>query len=174
MSWKDVIGWENIYEVSDSGMIRRVDTGIVLSLKPHKNGYVYANLSFNGIKQHFRVHRLVAISFIPNPDKKEYVNHVNGIKHDNRVENLEWTTPSENDLHAYKNGLRVSPKVWSGKYGKHHNRSLKVRMISDNEVKIFDSIQEAERLTNVGHQNIIKVCKNQRKTAGGFKWEYVL
>ena len=120
--WKDIEGYERYYKVSDTGKIRSLERyvpsknqsitfdlfikGRILKLYTNKNGYVYINLRRDSKTKHARLHRLVAKAFIPNPQNKLEVNHINGIKTDNRIENLEWCTHEENTLHAIKTGLR--------------------------------------------------------------------
>lgn len=108
--WKTIKGYEN-YQVSNTGLVRslnykRLGFVKVLKFRPTYKGYIKAPLTKNNITKSIFIHRLVAIAFIPNPQNKEQVNHINGIKTDNRVENLEWVTNSENQIHAYKNKLR--------------------------------------------------------------------
>lgn len=115
--WKEIEGYESKYEVSDIGRVRsmpRNKSGLgrpypmVMKQSPDKDGYMIVSLRVGGKSHRHRVHRLVAGAFIKNEDKKPLVNHKNGIKDDNRVENLEWVTASENALHAVETGLVIS------------------------------------------------------------------
>lgn len=121
--WKDVVGYEGLYQVSDLGNVKRIirfslTVGKYKSiikervLKKNKNrlGYIRIGMSKNLIRTYFSIHRLVAIAFIPNPENKPQVNHINGIKSDNRLDNLEWCTASENQIHSHKIGLAPSKK----------------------------------------------------------------
>lgn len=116
--WKDVMNYEGLYKVSNLGRVKRLErkdsNGRTLKemiMKTNKNGdkkrgyYERVYLSKDGIKKQMRVHRLVAQSFIPNPNKKEQVNHIDGNKLNNNVNNLEWATGSENLKHAIDIGL---------------------------------------------------------------------
>lgn len=110
--WKNIPGYEGEYLSSDLGNIkslkRRYLSGEkILSGSCHTKGYRCVVLSKNGEQKQYKVHRLVALSFIENFKNKREVNHINGIKSDNRVENLEWVTSSENQKHAYKTGLKI-------------------------------------------------------------------
>lgn len=99
------------YEISNLGNVRSSkwsNAPYILSQGKHRGGYLEVRLTINGKRTYFTVHRLVATAFIPNPGKKPQINHINGIKTDNRVENLEWVTNSENQRHAYKTNLKQS------------------------------------------------------------------
>jgi hypothetical protein len=104
--WRDVIGYEGMYQVSDHGRIRSLKFGKERILKPdkHKDGYLIVNLYKDKISKYL-IHRLVCLNFLDNPENKEQINHINGIKTDNRLINLEWVTPSENIKHAVETGL---------------------------------------------------------------------
>jgi hypothetical protein len=101
-NWKDIVNYEGLYEVSCRGNVRNKKTLKILSNK--SKSYVVVWLFGNGYSKRFTVHRIVAQTFIENPLNKKEVNHINGIKNDNRVENLEWCTPSENINHSWRIG----------------------------------------------------------------------
>lgn len=193
--WKDVVGYEGFYMVSNSGRVKslnrvsdynsRPTKGIYIKDRKSNKGYFLIRLNKNGHASAFLLHRLIAIAFIPNPENKRCVNHINGIKDDNRIENLEWCTYSENNKHAYRTGLKKVSKGMLGRKGVLSPYSKPVRQmdLNGNEIAIHCSIKEAEQKTGVNDGNISGCCKktlrkNKQgnyyfpKKAGGFKWEY--
>lgn len=100
--WKEVVGYEGLYKVSNSGKVKSFKYGKekILKLKPNKNGYIYVKLTKDDISKTFRVHRLVANAFINNAENKKEVNHKDGNLTNNNVKNLEWVTRKENMNHS--------------------------------------------------------------------------
>lgn len=144
---------------------------IKFSLTPSPDGYIRVSLTKNKKRYFFTIHRLVAEAFIPNPENKPQVNHINGNKSDNRVENLEWNTTTENMQHASKMGL-LHP-YWCGKLGKNNPSSIPVIQIKGNVIiNKFYGCSEAERHTGIDHRNISACCKGKMKAAGGYQWKY--
>lgn len=175
--WKDIPNYEGLYQVSNLGNVKSLNykkKGISKELKPvlYFGKYKSVSLFKNQIKKVFLVHRLVAITFIPNNEDKPFVNHKDGNKLNNIVENLEWVTNSENQIHAHKMKLNFSPS--EGKFGKNNHLSKSIIQYNLNYKKIneFGGIREAERITGIKKSSIINCCKKTQKTAGGFIWEY--
>lgn len=124
--WISIKGYEGLYEISNEGRVKSIGYGKERILKPNKSkdDYLYVILYKDKLEKNYRVHRLVAINFLDNPYNKVEVNHINGIKDDNRLENLEWNTRSENIKHAYDNGLKEQYKG-----SKHGNSKLTEKQV---------------------------------------------
>ncbi len=165
MIWKDIPNTH--YEISDNGVVRNKKTGYVRKAQlGNTSKYLLIPIKNNEgkIKNHL-LHRLIAQIFIPNPENKPQVNHKNGIKTDNRIENLEWCTASENNLHARRNGLnKHKPLHFKGKFGFEHNRSKAVRIIETGE--IFGSQSEAARKLNIDNTSVSWSIKYKKSIFG--------
>ena len=151
MTWKNIPG--TYYSVSDTGLVRNNNNNMLL--RSYKTGkrrnYETVGLYINGKKKNFKVHRLVAEAFIDNPENKPQVNHIDGNTSNNNVNNLEWVTNSENQLHAWKNGLQVktSPaktescrnasKVWISKHPNGNNCSLTLEEVAEIKMMLLDN-----------------------------------
>ena len=171
------------YYVTDSGYIySRLSNkynnknGRIKKIRPQisPSGYLHLCLCKNGKTYNQRVHRLVAQAFIPNPENKPHVNHIDGDKTNNCVENLEWVTASENMQHAYHIIKTAhSPKYWKGKFGRENPHSKIVLQIKNNKIiGKFYGAKEAQRATGILRSSITSCCLNTQKTAGGFQWCY--
>lgn len=114
--WKDVIGFEGIYKISSFGNLKNKKRLLTNTLD--KDGYVRNSLYKNGKVKHTKRHRLVAIAFIKNPLNKKSVNHIDGNKLNNNISNLEWATHQEQEIHAYKNGLKFADRGENHFYSK--------------------------------------------------------
>jgi len=171
--WKTIDGFNGDYEVSNLGNVRSYKhrKPKLMALCDYR-GYKRIELFKDGFGRLYSVHRLVANAFIKNNKNKETVNHLNGIKSDNRVENLEWATRSENDLHAFSIGLRKPHPSMKGRYGKDNPKSKPVEQLTKDGILIkrFSGVSDAIRMTGIG--NISNACIGRRNSAGGYLWRH--
>lgn len=134
-------------------------------------GYLKVDIFKNAQSYTKLVHRLVAETFISNPENKPQVNHKNGDKTDNRIENLEWVTNQENQIHSFKKLNRKSGMF--NKYGSAHPKSKSIIQSKDGIIIAkFGSMREAERQTKICHAIISACCLGKLKSAGGYQWQY--
>ena len=178
MEWKEIKGFEN-YQISNTGLIRK--DGVIL--KPFDNNGYLRILLINGDKKKKKlIHRLVAETFIPNPDNKPQVNHKDLNKKNNNVDNLEWVTNQENVQHAIQNiperrkQLKEDMSKIGKKYGKQNgiNSSKPVSQYSlDGKlIKTFSSAREAHIELGISYKCISKCCNGNLKTYKGFIWKF--
>ena len=175
--WKPVVGFENLYEVSNMGRVKSLERTVWSGLnggcyitiperilKPRKaSGYLQVALYKDGKGKWCLVHRLVASAFIPNPQGLPEVNHISEDKADNNLENLEWVSPKENVNHGTRN-KRMAEKKSKAVVGVH---------IVTGEKVFFPSIIAVERQIGIDQASICKCCKGKQKIAGNYTWHYV-
>jgi len=181
-TWEKIVGQKGQYFISNFGRVRSIinhhgtDERIIAPALD-KRGYQRVCLGNRPDRATYKVHRLVAMAFIPNPKNKRTVNHKNGIKDDNRVENLEWATDSENSLHSVHVLGRKVPKNRSNhKTGKEHFRSkkiAKINKITGEVLEVFESGNQAAIKNNLYQANIHRCASVGSGTTGGFKWKYL-
>lgn len=189
-TWKSVTDYEDLYEVSNLGNVRSVDhfantsirnvkarliKGRILKKTIKTNGYYSVDLSKNGVTNSVSVHRLVAVAFVENVSQCKVVNHINGIKTDNRPENLEWVTYKENHWHARDHKLLND-------IGQYQNKRI---ICVETEIIFENSVRAAEWLisTNSNHikvNNVKTIAKNIRSSitgrtpkAYGYRWKEI-
>jgi hypothetical protein len=185
--WKDIKGYEGLYQVSNKGNVKSLNRITINSLgykrklkgkyKLQRNikGYSYTTLHKKGIRNSYGVHRLVAISFIENKKNKPQINHINGNKKDNRVENLEWCNASENQLHNYRKLNRKISRAFLGKFNEKHPNSKKIKQFDKggNLINIYNSVAEVQRVTGFLQGNISSAARGDLNQAYNYYWEYV-
>jgi hypothetical protein len=168
--WKPVLGYEKEYEVSNLGNVRSLNYNkkgyIKLLSKYNCSGYDAVKLTKNGVQKRWLVHRIVMYSFFGKKQNLD-INHKNGNKKDNNINNLEYCTRSYNVQHAYDNGLKFAPK------GKSHPKARAVLQLKNGiEVGKYDTISEATQ-KGFEHSKIVLCCQGKRKTHKDYQWRYV-
>ena len=159
--WKDIKDFEGLYQVSNLGNVKRLQgkgcsQERIISKSINKFGYIYIGLHNKGIYRKIKAHRLVGIAFIDNPNNKKTINHINGIKTDNRVENLEWCTFLENKQHAVNIGLTNT------KGTKHYLSKLSEKQVLEiREIGLSKSIAYLSRKYGVSETNVSKIIKRE-------------
>lgn len=172
--WKDVKGYEGLYQVSNFGRVKSFikcnahpKAPRIMQQTKNRKGYYKCHL----LGKLVSVHRIVAEAFLSNPDTKPQVNHKDGNKTNNRIDNLEWVTNGENQIHANANGLNESRK-------QAHKKKVCKRVLQfDLSMKClgsYESATQAARITGIGQSAISSCCRNLYgfKTAGGYIWKY--
>lgn len=192
----DIKGFENFrgYEIFENGeiysywMMQRDSKGrlkksvignkrkLIKGAEDSK-GYLYISMrSIHNKRRHPKIHRLVSLAFIPNPENKPQINHIDCDKKNNHVDNLEWCSNSENQLHAFKHGLN-KPHEGENNYQWHgnHKNCKPIRQVDldGNEVAVYKSIAIASRETGFWASGISAACRGKTKVAYGHKWEYL-
>lgn len=178
MKWYKLRDYENLYEITKDGNIRRIDFNVIknnntfskklpyiLKQNHDKDGYLRVCLDDGCCKKIHYVHRLVANTFLNNDQNYEQVNHKNGIKDDNRVENLEWCTRSENIRHRI-DVLGVSLRNKKG------SKEVEQYDLSNNLINTYPSAKEAMRQTGFSQGHISEVCRGEKTTYKNFIWKY--
>jgi len=182
--WKPILGFEGLYEVSDVGRIKSLDRLVVTEkrgnysipssiMTPKKDVQGYLKICLRkDLKSHmFLTHRLVALAFIPNPTKYPQINHINGIKDDNRLENLEWCNNSMNQKHMIE---VLKTHNTAGKINGTAPKCIKVDQIdkkTDQIIKTWPSIKEAIK-AKAATKSVWRALKDNSKTCLGSKWRY--
>ena len=153
------------YFVNEYGVVKNVKTGKLFTGQPNTQRYLRIDISINGVRHIIYPHRAVAELFIPNPEKKPQVNHIDGNKTNNFKNNLEWVTSKENTQHAVK--IRVINSYNRG------GKPCVQKDIQGNTIRVFNSMSEASKILNIPQSCINRVCLGQRKSAKGFIFEYL-
>ena len=176
--WKDIEGYEGKYMVSSFGRVKSFYLGKEKLLKPKtdKDGYKQINLYKNKKPHTLKIHRLVAQAFIPNPDNKPQIDHINTNRADNRVDNLRWCTQKENCNNPITYTKLVGENCYMyGMRGSKHRASKPVCMFTKKGVfiKEYDNAQEFARAHNLYNgNNITSCCRGKLKSAYGYIWKY--
>ena len=169
--WKDIPGYEGLYQASTFGRVRglkrcvggRMQRATILKQILHRDGYPKITLYKDHRSKHFQTHRIIAMTFIPNPDDLPQINHKDENKINNHVENLEWCTRSYNCKYGHRNDKSIS------------RCSVKVAQLdlNGNYIAEYSSMREAGRITGVSDSKICEVCHGHRNTTGGYKWKII-
>lgn len=173
--WKPILGFEGLYEINNIGEIKSLDRihdnaiynarftrSKFLKANINNSGYLNVRLKgLNGDVKTYLVHRLVALSFIENIENKAYVNHIDGNKLNNNINNLEWSTPSENNFHSINSNLNRCTRP-----------IIMIDLRTKEILKEFPSFREAGRQTGIDYRSIHRACKNMGST-NGFIFDYL-
>lgn len=160
--WKDIKGYEGLYQVSNLGRVKRVRTDRLLKGYKLTGGYLGVNLYKNSVGSTNKIHRLVAQAFIPNPENKPQVNHIDEDKTNNVVSNLEWMTATENNNHGTRNE-RIS---------KMQSIPIIATNLKTGESQEFYGSCECARQLGLNQSSITDVLKGRLKQTGGYTFKY--
>lgn len=163
--WKDIKGYEGYYQVSSEGQIKNILNNKILTGDTNNAGYRRVWLC-TPVKKRMFVHRIVAITFCNGYEEDKVVNHKDGNKTNNKAENLEWVTRSENDLHAYKNNLRKpNPCKFKRRIAAYNKNTMEL-------YKIYNNTEECCKDLKASRTNIYNCCNGKQLTCKGYKLAY--
>ncbi len=163
--WKPVIGLEDRYEVSNFGRVKSLRRNKIMILMLSIHGYHRCNVYTGDKHKYIAAHRLVALHFIPNPENKPCVNHIDCNRINNRVDNLEWCTHSENAIHGMKYGDYASSGIKGGRAsGKKRSIPVDAYDLEGNFISGFECIQEAKETLKVTFDTVIRHIGGNQKT----------
>lgn len=184
--WRDVPGWEGMYQVSTFGRVKTMERMIksncnnfriseerIKEVELRKDGYTATLFCRNSKVTQYKIHRLVGIAFMPNPENKRDINHISGVRSENRLENLEWATRSENKLHGFRIGM--TKPTCLGIFGKDHHLSkpvLKIDIETGNIIERYDGLMDASRKTCLGFREISACARGKRQSYNNYLWQY--
>lgn len=167
--FKRVTGFEN-YAVDESGVVVNIVTNHIKSPCENNMGYLYVDLYKHNTRHREFIHRLVANAFIPNPQRKPYVNHIDGNPHNNLVANLEWCTPLENVEHASKTICTMKQYLLANIKKRRAVKQIDCK--SGRLLNVFSSILEASMGTGIPSSNIVCVLKGRQSRTRNYTWCY--
>ena len=186
--WKDIKGYGGLYQISNLGNVKKIknkkyniskkeveekEINKYISIGKHKLGYKNVKLTDkNGIRKNLFLHRIIAEAFVENPNNFNIINHKDGDKSNNNINNLEWTTQKDNVNHAWKNGLCENVRKVCAINGKRKSKKIIQKNKNGEVIKVWNSTMDIERELGIIHNNITFCCKHYNRTAGGFIWEY--
>lgn len=176
--WKDIDGYNGDYQISNFGRVKSLKhkTPKIMRLKTNNKGYKWVALISNGKQGNFLVHRLVASHFLPNENNFPIINHIDENPANNNVDNLEWCTYSYNTKKSTKfydhyRELKKSPRT---KNSKHKDTARGVCQLSNGQViKKFKNSLEVKNICGFDQSFILSVCRNKRKSAYGYQWQFI-
>ena len=176
--WKDIVGYNGLYQISNCGRVKSFHNNSerILKHKTNNKGYKWVILCSNKTTKNCLIHRLVAEHFIENKNNYKIINHIDENPANNNVSNLEWCTQSENVkksskfLSYYKN-CKIVSKPKNSKNGDTHKKIKQI--LNGNVIKVFENSIEVERCFGFDKSFILSVCRNKRKSAYGYQWQFV-
>ena len=161
--WKDVVGYEGLYKVSNTGKLFNIKLNYIQKECKHCKGYLTVHLRKNKSGKSFLAHRIVAMAFIDNPNNLDQINHIDGVKTNNNINNLEWCTAYENQIHRVY-VLKSNPSVKIQPVIQRRKNDFTV-------VNRFDSCKIASRETGISDTSICNNITGRSMSAGGYIWE---
>jgi hypothetical protein len=185
--WRWIDGYKNMYQVSNLGRVRSVDRYVYCEVSPNKlqhifgkvlkpgfnhKGYPIVYLSKDGKQKTIAIHRLVAKAFIDNPLSLPQVNHKDGCKTNNCVDNLEWCDNSYNQKHAWESGLQPSYEESNGR-GRPARAVAMLDLNTGEVLRTFETLASVKRETGINQFNVRSVCLGLRNHAGGYDWKFI-